>query len=549
MEYNVKKRILLFLCAALLAVPAVSCGNKDKGEGTGHLYNAPLLGNPQSLDPQFANDPASNTVIKNLYSGLVMKDLNGNISCCNAESYTISSDGLVYTFKLRQDNYWFLDKNNDDHIGEDEYFPVTADDYVFALQRVLNPKMQSPYAKDFSCIKGGERILNGSAPAESAGVSAKDDFTLEIVLDYPSAEFLGMLAEAAASPCNKEFFDSTKGRYGLDDKSVMSNGAFYVRQWFYDPYGSHNILYMRRNEINVNELYTVAPSYLSFTIENTENDIRECFKNNEIDCFTTLNDSYSSKKYSVTQTSATTLGLIFNPDDKYFRNANLRKAIACSIDRSNLESKLDSDLSIAYGIIPPAVQLAGKSYREASSDRQFDFYNLSEAQNCFEKAKRELKVGSVDSIKILVCAETVDSGYLHYLSQSWQESLGLYVGIEDVTASEFNSRINAGDYTIALYPLKGILGSGLSVLEQFEQIDCLKSASDGISHSDEIIRCTSVAELVDQYTYAENSILAEFGFIPVFYKNSYLIAGKDNEDIIYDPFTGAVDYRIAKNYS
>ena len=544
------KKTTFFLCALILALPLASCGKDDRGDGLNHMYNVPLCGNPQSLDPQFADDPSSNTVIKNLYSGLVSMDQSGKISCCNAESYTVSPDNLVYTFKLRQDNYWFFDSNDNDYIDDDECFPVVADDYVFAFQRILDPQMQSPYASDFSCIKNAKSIINKEASPESAGVTALDKYTLEITLDYPSAEFLGMLTSSAAYPCNKEFFYSTKGRYGLDEDSVMSNGAFYVRQWFYDPYGVHNILYMKRNDKNISEQYQISPSYLSFTIQKSDSDIKQLFKDEEIDCFTTMNNSYNSKKYSVTSSKATTLGLIFNPDDNYFSNQNLRKALALSIDRNDLSGRIGSDISIASGIIPPAANLAGRSYRELYSDSQFSSFNLEEAKKYLEAAKQELNIGSVESIKILVNAETVNSGDLHILSQSWQETLGVYIGIEDVTADEFNRRIADGDFSIALYPLKGDINSGLSVIGQFEKNEFLKkSLGKDFSYTDKILKCQTVAELVEIYRSAEQDIISGFGFIPLFYKNSYLVANKDNEEIFFDPFSESVDFRLAKNYS
>ncbi len=543
------KKITAFFCAALLAFPLYSCGKDDKGSGANHLYDVPLSGNPKSLDPQFANDPSSNTVIKNLYSGLVSTDENGNIVCCNAQSYTVSPDQLTYTFTLRQDNYWFFDKNDNDEIDENEYFPVTADDYVFALQRVLDPKMQSPYASNFMCIQNGSSIINGKTDPLNAGISAIDDFTLEITLDYPSAEFLGMLSTAAAFPCNREFFDSTKGRYGLDDTSVMSNGPFYVRQWFFDPYGSHNILYMRRNEINANETFQILPSYVSFTIQESDSDIRELFKDGKIECFSTLYNSYNKNKYSVKSSPAITLGLVFNPDDKIFSNNNLRKALAYSIDRNMLSSQIGDDSQIAAGIIPPAVKLAGRSYRELSADSQFGVYDINEAQKCLQAAKKELNIGSVESVKILVNAETADSGDLHLLSQSWQDTLGIYIGIEDVTAEEFDRRIAEGDYTIALYPLKGDLCSGLSVIGQFEKNDCLKEAAGKALFTEAILKCGDISSLVEEYTNAEKTIIGGFGFIPIFYKNAYLVSSSDNESLIYDPFTEAIDYRLAQNFS
>ena len=331
------KKVSLAVSAIIMAAAITGCGSPDKGSGTGHMYNAVLLGNPQSLDPQFAEDTASNTVIKNLYSGLMSVDDNGNISCCNAENYTVSDDGTVYTFTLRDDNYWYFDENDDDVITEDEYFPVTADDYVFAMRRVLDPRMKSPYANDFSCIKDARLILSGLIEPEEAEIYAVDKKTLVVVLENPDTEFLYLMSTPAAYPCNKEFFDSTKGRYGLDDRSVMSNGAFFVRQWFYDPYGSNNILYMKRNDADWSETYDIAPSYLSFSIEKNEDDIRKRFKDEETECFTSLSKSpYNPKKYSITPTAATTLGLIFNPENKNLSNINLRKAIAYSVEREML---------------------------------------------------------------------------------------------------------------------------------------------------------------------------------------------------------------------
>lgn len=542
------KKLTILVCMMFTAT-LFSCGNNDRGDGTGHMYDVSILGNPQSLDPQYAVDTASNTIIKNLYSGLMTSDANGNILCCNAENYSISSDGLEYTFTLKKDNYWFFDKNNDDFIDDDEYFPVTANDYVFAFRRILDPSMQSPYAESFSCIRNGSNIIAGKALPETAGVIAVDDYTLNISLDYPCAEFLGLLATSASYPCNREFFYSTKGRYGLDDRSVMSNGAFFVRQWFYDPYGVNNILYMKKNSVNNTETNEILPSFLNFTIESDANDIRTMFRDGTIECFTTDNiDGINTKKYNIQSFSATTLGLIFNPEDDYFSLISLRKALAFSIDRENLINNDNTDISSAYGIIPPAVKLLGRSYRELVSDRQYDVYNVSEAKRCYNVAKAELQTESFDNIKILVCSENINSDYLHKISQDWQELFGFYIGIEEVTSAEFKKRIAEKDYSIALYPVKANYNSGLSVLEQFAKNECFENIKTD-ELIEEIYKCADVSELVNHYCNQESKILDTYEFVPLFYKNSYLVMNDDNEDIIYDPFTEAIDFRIAKNYN
>ena len=409
--------------------------------------------------------------------------------------------------------------------------------------------MKSPYRDDFACIMGAYEVMNGLEAADFADIYAPNDSTLQIVLNAPNAEFLRLMASAAAFPCNEEFFNSTKGRYGLDDRSVMSNGAFFVRQWFFDPYGSNNILYMKRNDANWSETYDIMPSFLSFTIEDNEEAVREVFKKEEIECLTSLSSSpYNPEKYLIQGVPATTLGFVFNPEDQYFSCINLRKALSLAIDRDNLDADIGDDLQAAAGIIPPALTVHGRSYRELVSDKPFCTYSSEQAKECYEAAKTELQSANFGQVKILVNAETADSSALRMVTQKWQEVLGLYIGIEDVSAEEFQRRIEAGDYSIALYPLKGRLAVGSSIIRELENVLPCKGAISEESIAEALVSCDTAESLVEKYSEAEKLIIHSYCFVPVFYKNSYLIADRENEDIFYDPFTEAVDYRLAQNY-
>ncbi|MGN0580025.1 MAG: peptide ABC transporter substrate-binding protein [Ruminococcus sp.] len=544
------KKIISVLLAAAFIMPLAACGSDgSQGDGSGQMYNASLPGNPESLDPQFADDAASNTVISNLYSGLMSLDGSGNPVCRNAASYEVSEDQLVYTFHLREDNYWFYDFSDDDIIDDGEYFPVTAKDYIFAFQRLLDPEMHSPYAEMFSCIDGGEESLSGRASAQDIAVTSTDDFTLIIRLAYPCADFINRLATNAAVPCNEEFFLSTKGRYGLDDDSVMSNGAFFVRQWFYDPYGKNNILYMRQNKVNSNDEHRVYPSYLSFTIEKNDEDIAKLFKDGDIDCMTVTDSSaYSSKKYKKNAVRSTTLGFIFNIGNKTCADLNFRKALALSIDRKALDSKINSDVTAAGGIIPPAVKLLGRSYRELSDDSPMSVTDKEQAAELIESAKRSIGAETFEQLKILMISGTADSAYVHYVTQSWKESLGIYIGIEEVSAEEFEKRLEDGEYQIALYPLKGCYNSGISALESAVDCEYIRASGEAKAAVAELWRCGNASELVEKYASCEKQILGEYGFIPLFYKNEYLITKKECADIIFDPFSYSVCFREAKYF-
>lgn len=527
---------------------SVSCGG-DTNDGSGEMFDASLYKNPQSLDPQIADDVSSRTVISNMFSGLLALDSEGSVINDNAESYEISDDGLSYTFRLRKDNYWFRDADGDEDYSEGEYFPVTAHDYVFAFQRLFNPETRSELAGNFICIKNSEKVMEGKLSPEEIGVYAEDDYTLVFNLEHSSADFLKLLTTTPALPCNEEFFYSTKGRYGLDENSVISNGAFFMRQWFYDPYGSHNILYMKRNGVN-SQYDKVYPSYLSFSIEDSQEDINSEFISSDLDCISTLefDSRFEKKKYSYDAYRSITLGIIFNPKDEIYSNENLRKALAYGINRESAKEKIDDDVEMAGGLIAPAVTLLGRSYRELSADSNLSEYNKEKALEYLNKAKSELNRETFEPVKILVCNESVNPDELHVLSQQWSDLLGIYIGVEEVTESDFYSRLESGDYSLALYPVTADYNSGISFLYKFSDNPYF-SINDDTKQS--VINLSSIADAQDYviaFSDIEREILNQYCYIPVFYKNTYLVMKSENTDILYEPFSQAVNFQYAKNF-
>lgn len=165
---SVRKSLRCFsiLLAAVCTLPlCTGCSipflEQEESDGSGYLFTASLAANPKSLDPQSATDAASKTIIENLYEGLVELDENGSPQLAAAENYTVSPDGLTYTFTLKSDRFWFYDANADDVVDDDEKWQVTADDYVYAFQRIFDPQTQSPLYQHVllsaKCRRGAER--------------------------------------------------------------------------------------------------------------------------------------------------------------------------------------------------------------------------------------------------------------------------------------------------------------------------------------------------------------------------------------------------------
>ena len=126
-------------------------------------------------------------------------DGSGMIVNGTAQSYTVSSDGLTYTFKLREGLCW-------QGLSSSETVSLTAYDYEYAFRRIYDPQTHSPHTERFSDIKNSMAVYGGAMSSSQLGVKAVDELTLEITLEYPDCEFLKLMAHPAASPCNEQLF-------------------------------------------------------------------------------------------------------------------------------------------------------------------------------------------------------------------------------------------------------------------------------------------------------------------------------------------------------
>ena len=546
------KRFTLRLCSLLIMTAVLltltGCTPAEENTGAGYMFTAVLPDDPGCLDPQFTDSKNAQIVLRNTMEGLMRPDSTGAPVLAGAASVTASEDGLSYLFTLRDNAYWFSKDMDSDRPER-----VTSRDYVFAFRRLVDPEMCSPYGEDFACIKNAAAILDGKDTPQHLGVSAPDGNTVLFELDYPNPDFLTLLSRTCAVPCNEEFFYSTNGRYGLDDSTVLCNGPFYLTQWVYDQYGSGNFLTFRKNK-HYHDPDAVFPVSLQFNIMHSRAEAEADFLDGGEDVI--LTDQYFPKylhdpKYSVQTSACTTMGLIFNPEDENMKNLSLRKALAFGLDRTKLAEEVSEDIDIAYGIVPPAVTLLGTSYRSIQADEPLaDPYDPKAAFDQFARANAELDLGAAGSIRILVPSTLNDTDALLAMCQEWQDLFGYYIGIESVTPEELDDRIASGDYSIALYSLTPAHDGCLSAMETFSDHAALFGfrSGDFAKLLEGLSRPTDLSATAALCADMEQVILQSRTFIPLFYKNSYLITTADNTDIRFDPFTRSADFRDAKHF-
>ena len=429
---HIISRALAVLTAGVLLLP---CGcSRGEDTGAGYLFTVMLPDNPDCLDPQFTDHPQALAVLPNMTEGLLRLDADGEPVCGEAESYNISEDGLTYTFTLRDDCYWY-GKNTDPDRPE----RVTARDYVFAFRRLLDPATRSPYAQEYLSIRNAQAVLREGADTQTLGVTAPDATTVIFELEYPDPEFLPLLAQSCAVPCNEEFFLSTNGRYGLDEDTVLCNGAFCLQKWNYDKYGSGNFLTMRKSRL-YHDAENVYPSSLQFNIEHGRTDAEAVYAEGGADIMATGHypKTYlQSRSYEVQAVRAVTLGLIFNPDNENLKNDELRQALACGIDRSRLAPLLSEDLETASGCIPPGITLLGRSYREMLADEPLSpAYDPVQAAQLFDKAAALLNLNTMNTMQIMVPSSIQDTEALLAVCQEWQNIFGYYIYFSTIWSFE-----------------------------------------------------------------------------------------------------------------
>ena len=188
------------LICLLLAVLLTGCGD----DGTGKGFRFPLAEDPTQLDPQVSSDASSVTLISVLFEGLTRLDASGN-AVPGAADWTVSPDGLTYTFTLRE-SYGSTLSVRGETVPWEEPVRVTADDFVFGMQRVVSPETGSGLADQLYGIVGAEDVHAGRSSLDALGVRATGDYELTITLTAPDEGFPARLATTPFMPCNRAFF-------------------------------------------------------------------------------------------------------------------------------------------------------------------------------------------------------------------------------------------------------------------------------------------------------------------------------------------------------
>ncbi len=548
---KIKRYISVIICLILVASAFAGCGKNEAM--VDFIY--PFGGNVNSFDPQIASTEDEFLIVENCYEGLVRVLDDGTVKPACASDWDISADGLTYTFTISEGLKWdFTNETYDsgeykdgrvDLVGVDFNNEVTANDFVFALRRACAPETDAPLFSSVSGIVNANEVHSGKTERSKLGVKALDDYTLQITLTSPDSSFLSVLSTAVAMPCNEEFFNATKGRYGLSTKYSLFNGQFCVDAVLEASY----VLDLNKNYSGCNPS-TVTD--LTLSIKNEETDVAKNLKSGLYDSAYISGAEYEridSDKITVVPYSNTTWAFMLNKNKEIFANEKMREALCLSITSGELEHDY---LQKATSFAPPSCLVGEESAVDALGSTVPE-RDEAKAQELWKKGLEETKLTSADIT--LICTADMEE-VAKALVQGIQATIGSITGydneskfsfslkIEPLSKEDFDTAVAKSEYDIALYPFTASTHSTVSFLSDIiggNYLGEVKDAEAALAKA----QAASPDKLASECVNTEKAIIGDYSVFPVLFESSYYAQAAGVSGVQFHPGSGRVCFVYA----
>ena len=463
---KVNKRFVLAGVSLASALLLTACGGGSSNQSTySYIYST----DPNTLDYIASTRTTTSDITSNLVDGLLENDKYGNLIPSLAEDWTVSEDGLVYTYKLRKDAKWYTSE------GE-EYGAVTAQDFVAGIKHAVEAKSEGLFLIQNS-IKGLDAFVKGETKDfNTVGVKALDDYTVQYTLERPESFWNSKTTSGVLFPVNKAFLESQGKDFGsLKPSSILYNGPYYLK----------NLTSKSQIELVKNKEYYDEKNVHIDHVKLTYNDgsdpesVIKKFENGQYSFATVMPNSstYKSVKkkfgdnivYGVQYGTSYYLG--FNIDRQKYNhtakttdaqksstkqailNKDFRQAVNFAFDREAYAAQTsgaDAATKILRNtLVPPTfVQVNGEEFGKVVEkqlvtygdewkdvnldDAQTTLYNQEKAKTEFAKAKEQLQKEGVEfPIHLDYVVSQTDNSQVQQAS-SFKQSVEAVLGADNV---------------------------------------------------------------------------------------------------------------------
>lgn len=387
------------------------------------------------LDPTKTTDSTSIIVTNNVFEGLYRLDGDNKPTPGIAESVEVSEDKKTYTFKLRKDAKW------------SDGSAVTADDFIYAWKRALDPKTAAEYAYILQDLKNANKIMSGDAELDELGVKKVDEQTLEVQLEAPAPYFLGLTSFPTYLPLKQSFVEDKGDKFATSVDTMVFNGPFVLDKWQANAGWTYkkNPDYWDKANVKMDKIDVKVVKEISTGVN--------LFEAKEVDFAPITSEFVSQYEKSddyKTRPDARINFLRFNQKNKALKNKNIRKALALGFEKQGITDVILNDGSKPANFIVAkdfTFTPDGEDFRAKYPDLQS--YDADAAKKAWDAGLKELGVKTVE-LSMLSRDEDAFKKVSEYLKGDLEKHLpGLTIKIKQQPFKNFLELESKGDYDIS----------------------------------------------------------------------------------------------------
>ena len=527
-----KKKVFAALPAtAMVGTMLAGCstpGSKSGGDGGNSdekVFRYSTSTEPTTLDPTKSNSIPDNEVQHALTESLV-RNTGGEVYPGVAESWEVSEDGLTYTFHLNPDAKW--------SDGEQ----ITAQDFVYSWQRLMNPDTAAPYAFIGEYIKNGLAVEKGEMDPSQLGVVAQDDTTLVVTLERPTVYFLSMIgAQAQFAPLRQDIVEEYGSDFAADYEKNVYSGPYVLtkssdNQWFFEPneeYWDRDSIKMDRVELN----YVQNPDTAVAMYEDGELDY--------VQLPSASISAYEGKDNTFLNGNVDYFYFNVGGDCPELANKNMRLALNYALDRNKYNQLVNSGYyKPSTGLVFSGLTGIESTYGEEST---LEGYPLdgddAKAKEYLNAALSELGYSDPSEVTLTLTTTDTESAkkQAEVCQEMWNKTLGINIEIEQITYAECLSRQQSGDFEIVWAGWGSDYDDPYSYLELFMSSSAYNYSGFQNDEYDALMTATQTeidaAKRMNMMHQAEQILIDEGAFLPQAEREIHYLLNENVKDVTF----------------
>lgn len=568
---NVKK-ILALALAALMVLAMAACGGNNNGGNTStpasdggnnasepgtageptiaDEFSVQIGPNPETLDPALNSAVDGGNMLVTLFETLLIIDENLEVKPGQAESYTVSEDGLTWTFTMRDGLKW--------SDGTD----LNAKDFEYTFKRLADVNLAAPYGETVVGMVDGYQDAIGNPDKdgnmttepdiEKLNVKASDDGkTLTVILSYPCPYFDKLVAFGTMSPVQKATVEANGDAWATTPETYVCNGPYMISEWtpserivvkknpnYSGGWDSSRIVTDTINFLLLEDSSASFAAYNSGTAVMIKDVPTE-----EIPSLTKVEDGGDF----YVDTILGTYYLSMNLNKAPFNDVNVRKALNLAIDRDYIANVImQGTYSPAYNFIGPGVSDASGMFfdnaKSANGGKTYISEDYEENKKLAQEALAAAGYPNGEGFPTITYS-TNDAGYhvavAEYLQSAYKEVLGITMNIDRVEWASFTPMRRAGDYEMSR---NGWVMDYNDASNMIELLYSTNGNNDGKYNSasfDAAIDSSRCADQGDHFKFlhdAEKIMMEDYACIPVAYYNDFWLQSPSLKGSWHSPY-------------